>query len=68
MKPLSFVKALRRNVTIDWTIRESVQAQMRLMIRKILKKYHYAPHGQKRATENVLEQEKLFASEWSSTL
>ena len=62
------VKALRKNVTIDWTIRESVQAQMRLMIRKILKKYHYPPDGEEKATDTVLDQAKRFASEWSSNI
>ena len=58
------VVALKRNVKIDWTIRESVQAQMRLVVKKILRKYHYPPDGQKTATDTVLEQAKLFAQEW----
>ncbi len=59
------VMALKKNVKIDWTIRESVQAQMRLVVKKILRKYGYPPDGQKTATDTVLEQAKLFAQEWA---
>ena len=59
------VLALKKNVKIDWTIRESVQAQMRLVVKRILKKYHYPPDGQQKATETVLVQAKLFAQEWA---
>ncbi len=59
------VLALKKNVKIDWTIRESVQAQMRLVVKRILRKYHYPPDGQVKATETVLEQAKLFAQEWA---
>lgn len=58
--------ALKKNVKIDWTIRESVQAQIRLVVKRILRKYHYPPDGQLKATETVLEQAKLFAQEWAS--
>ncbi len=61
------VLALKKNVKIDWTIRESVQAQMRLVVKRILKKYHYPPDGQQKATDTVLEQAKLFAQEWTGS-
>lgn len=61
------VIALKKNVKIDWTIRESVQAQMRLVVKRILRKYHYPPDGQKKATDTVLEQAKLFAREWAAS-
>ena len=61
------VLALKKNVKIDWTIRESVQSQMRLVVKRILRKYHYAPDGQLKATETVLEQPKLFAQEWATS-
>ena len=59
------VLAIKKNMKIDWTIRESVQAQMRLVVKRILRKYHYPPDGQKKATDTVLEQAKLFAQEWA---
>jgi type I restriction enzyme R subunit len=50
------VKVVRANVTIDWTVRENVRAQLRVMIKRILRKYGYPPDKQAMATELVLEQ------------
>ncbi len=47
---------LRKNRTIDWNKRESARAQMRVMIKRLLKKYHYPPEGQEQALEIVMEQ------------
>ena len=58
------VQTVRNNVTIDWTQRESVQAKLRLMVKKILKKYGYPPDKQEKATLTVLEQAKLLGYEW----
>ncbi len=58
------VETVRKNVTIDWTQRESVQAKLRVMIKKILKKYGYPPDKQEKATLTVLEQAKLLGYEW----
>ncbi|MCL4340118.1 MAG: type I restriction endonuclease subunit R [Thaumarchaeota archaeon] len=58
------VEKVRKNITIDWTQRESVQAKLRLMVKKILKKYGYPPDKQERATLTVLEQAKLLGYEW----
>ncbi len=46
-------------VTIDWTIKESVQAEIRLKVKKILRKYSYPPDKEKAATETVLRQAEL---------
>lgn len=54
-------ETIRKNTSIDWTIRESVQAELRLMVKKILKKYGYPPDMQQKAMETVLEQAKLMA-------
>ena len=51
-------------MTIDWTERESVQAKLRLMVKKILRKYGYPPDKQEKATLTVLEQAKLLGYEW----
>jgi type I restriction enzyme R subunit len=53
------VAAVRRNVTIDWTIRENVQAQLRVLVKRILRKYGYPPDKQEKATQTVLEQAAL---------
>jgi predicted GIY-YIG superfamily endonuclease len=50
------VKAVRDSITIDWTVRENVRAQMRVIIKRILRKYGYPPDKQAHATELVLEQ------------
>jgi type I restriction enzyme R subunit len=50
------VKAVRKNVTIDWTVRENVRAQLRVIVKRILRKYSYLPDKQERATLTVLEQ------------
>ena len=50
------VKAVHNSVKIDWTLRENVRAQMRVMIKRILRRYGYPPDKQARATELVLEQ------------
>jgi len=52
---IELTKMIRKNVTIDWTLRESVQARLRVMVKRILKKYGYPPDKQKKATELVLE-------------
>jgi len=57
------VEKVHKNVTIDWTIRESVQAEMRVMVKKILRKYGYPPDKQEKAANLVLEQAKLLCAE-----
>ena len=55
------VSAVRANVKIDWTIRENVQAQLRVLVRRILRKHGYPPDKQEKATRTVLEQAALLA-------
>lgn len=59
------VSLLRKNTTIDWTIRESVQAKLRVYIKRLLKKYNYPPDKQEIATRTVLEQAELLAKDWT---
>jgi type I restriction enzyme R subunit len=58
------VAAVRRNVTIDWTVKESVRARLRTLIKHILRKYGYPPDKQQKATLTVLEQAELLSKEW----
>ena len=51
--------AIRRNVSIDWSIRKSAQAGMRKIIKRLLKKYDYPPDKSKKALETVLKQAEL---------
>lgn len=50
------ITAVRHSVTIDWGVRESARARMRVLIKRILKKHGYPPDKQKTATETVLNQ------------
>ena len=60
------VATVRKNVTIDWTLRENVRAQMRVLVRRILRKYGYPPDKQEKATQTVLEQAALFSETWAT--
>ncbi|MCC7163590.1 MAG: type I restriction endonuclease subunit R [Anaerolineae bacterium] len=59
------VEAVRNNVTIDWTVRESARAKLRVMVRRLLRKHGYPPDKQDKATETVLEQAELIARDWA---
>lgn len=56
---------LRQNTSVDWQVRESVRAKMRLLIKRLLRKYKYPPEGQDEAVTRVIEQAEALASEWS---
>ncbi len=58
------VKAIRSNLTIDWTVKENVRAKLRVTIKKLLKKYGYPPDKQEKATVTVLEQAELLCKDW----
>jgi type I restriction enzyme, R subunit len=58
------VKAVRRNVTIDWSVRENARAQIRVIVKRILRKYGYPPDKQEKATKTVLEQAEVLCKEW----
>ena len=58
------VAHVRKSVTIDWTLRESARAQIRVLVRRILRKYGYPPSKQDKATQTVLEQAELLCAEW----
>ncbi len=60
------VRTVRANVTIDWTLRENVRAQLRVLVKRILRRYGYPPDKQEKATETVLEQAALLSAEWAT--
>jgi len=64
---MELTQMIRKSVTIDWTQRESVQADLRLKVKKILRKYSYPPDKQEKATQTVLEQAELIAKDWVGT-
>ena len=60
------VATVRRNVTIDWTLRENVRAQLRVLVRRILRKHGYPPDKQEKATQTVLEQAEALSEGWNT--
>jgi len=59
------VETVRKNVTIDWTIRENVRAQLRVLVKRILRKHGYPPDKQEKATQTVLEQAEVLSEIWA---
>ncbi|MFJ9534976.1 type I restriction endonuclease subunit R [Herbaspirillum sp. NPDC101396] len=56
---------LRQNISVDWSQRESVRAKLRLMVKRILRKYKYPPDQQEEAIQIVLQQAESLSSEWT---
>ena len=59
------VETVRGNVTIDWTLRENVRAQLRVLVKRILRKHGYPPDKQEKATRTVLEQAEALSAGWA---
>ena len=56
---------LRKNITVDWSVRESVRARLRLLVKSLLRKYKYPPDQQDEAVELVLSQAEVISEEWA---
>ncbi len=61
-------ETIRQNATIDWTIKESVKAKLRVSVKRLLRKYGYPPDMQKLATDTVLKQAEMIALELTGVL
>ncbi|HRF81103.1 MAG TPA: DUF3387 domain-containing protein, partial [Flavobacteriales bacterium] len=61
---VELAEKMRASTTVDWQHRESVRAAMRLMIRRLLKKYKYPPDGQEDAISLVIKQAEVLAEGW----
>lgn len=57
------VQSVRANTSIDWTIKESVRAKLRVIVKRILRKYGYPPDKQEKATQTVIEQAELLLAD-----
>lgn len=55
---------IRNSVTVDWSVKKSVKAQLRLDVKRLLRKYRYPPDQQESATQLVLEQAEALADVW----
>lgn len=61
--PHASLASVRANVTIAWTVRENVRAQLRVMVKRILRKFGYPPDKQEKATQTALEQAEMLSAE-----
>ncbi len=59
-------KKVRENIKVDWSVRESTQAQLRVMVRDLLDKYGYPPDFSNLAIETVIKQAESLTGEWLS--
>ena len=59
-------ETIRKNSTIDWTIKENVRAKMKVAVKRLLRRYGYPPDMEQLATETVLKQAELIANELTS--
>ena len=66
MTARELVETVRRNVAIDWTVKESVRAKLRVIVKRILRKYGYPPDLQNAAVQTVLQQAEVLSAGWST--
>ena len=59
------VDKVKSNTSIDWTIKESVRAKLRTIVKRFLNKYGYPPDEQQIATDRILQQAELLADDWA---
>jgi len=60
------VETVKKNVTIDWNLRDSARANIRAMVKRILRKHGYPPDKQESATDTVIKQTELLCTHWSN--
>lgn len=63
---VELTEKLRSSTTVDWQVRESVRARMRLLIKRLLRKYKYPPEGQEAAVDTVIEQAERLSGAWTA--
>lgn len=63
---VELVKTVRANVSVDWTIKETVRANLRRLVRRTLKKYGYPPDLEEAAVQAILAQAEQLADIWTA--
>ncbi len=58
------VRSVRRSLSVDWAQRASARAKIRVMVKRILRRFGYPPDRQEQATERVLEQATVLCNRW----
>ncbi len=61
----AIVDQVKQNISVDWTVRENARAKLRVIVKRLLKKYGYPPDLEKLAVDRVLKQSELLAQDWS---
>ncbi len=61
------VETVRNSVTVDWTLRESARANIRRLVKRVLRKHGYPPDKQEKATRTVLDQAEAISADWPET-
>ncbi len=64
MLAAELVREVRGKAKIDWTVKETVRAEMRVTVKRLLRKYGYPPDMQRAATDTVIEQAELLSAGW----
>ena len=59
------ISSVRKSVTIDWTLRESARAKIKVLVKRILNRYGYPPDLQEEAVKTVLQQAELMCVDWA---
>ena len=59
-------QTIRSSVTIDWTVKETVRAKLRTLVRRKLRQHGYPPDKAEKAVETVLKQAELLAANWAA--
>lgn len=57
---------MRANVTVDWTVRETSRAHLRVLVKRLLRTYDYPPDKQEKATLAVIEQAEVLTRGWAA--
>lgn len=61
---VELTEKLRRNTTVDWSVRETVRTRLRIMVKQILRKYKYPPDKQEAVIDLVLQQAETLSESW----
>ena len=60
------VRLMRENVTVDWTVRETARAHLRVLVKRLLRRCGYPPNKQEKAIQTVIEQAELICKDWAA--
>ena len=58
--------SLKGNVTVDWAHRENARARMRVLVKRMLRKYSYPPDLQDAAAQTILQQAEALSERWAA--